>query len=315
MLRANCKPGRAYYSDMVYTTRAALLLVFSGVLTLAAREPGDAPAIMKQMAVNSAAAADSRRQYVYHQRIRAGLLRSNGQVVCRESREYTVVPQETTTDKKLISFSGECREGKEFVPYSAPAVTKAGLKEKATVEVDDGRESIPGLVDGLANDPKSRDGIPHSLFPLGSEDLVKFKFSLKGQTTVSGRRAYDITFVPLENKDVCIDAYGAKSECNPWKGEVWVDAEDYQPARIVTTLAKGVPWGVQVFMGINVSQLGFALTYQRVAPGVWFPATYGTEFRFVVFWGYKRTVTLSMENTDFRKTDAQSTVHFDQPEP
>ena len=66
-------------------------------------------------------------------------------------------------------------------------------------------------------------------------------------------------------------------------------------------------------MGINLRQLGFSLNYQRVSDGVWFPATYGTEFRITVFWGYKRTITLSMENTDFRKTDAQSTVQFDQP--
>jgi hypothetical protein len=95
---------------------------------------------------------------------------------------------------------------------------------------------------------------------------------------------------------------------------VWIDEEDYQPTRIDTKLAKGIPWGIRVFMGINIRQLGFSLTYERVAPGVWFPATYGTEFRVQVFWGYKRTVTLSMENTDFRKTDAESTVQFESPQ-
>jgi len=67
-------------------------------------------------------------------------------------------------------------------------------------------------------------------------------------------------------------------------------------------------------MARNVREVGFSLTYQRVADGVWFPATYGTEFRITVFWGYKRTITLSMENTDFRKTDSQSTVQFDSPD-
>jgi hypothetical protein len=102
--------------------------------------------------------------------------------------------------------------------------------------------------------------------------------------------------------------------CRPWKGEAWIDAEDHQPIRIVTQLAKGVPWGVRVFLGIDVRQLGFSISYQRVAANVWFPATYGTEFRVVVFWGYKRTITMSMENTDFRKTDAKSTIQFDPPE-
>jgi len=75
---------------------------------------------MKKMAANTAAATETRRQYVYHQRIRSSLLRSNGQVVCKESPDYTVVPQAKTTDKKLVSFAGECREGKQMVPYSTP---------------------------------------------------------------------------------------------------------------------------------------------------------------------------------------------------
>lgn len=95
---------------------------------------------------------------------------------------------------------------------------------------------------------------------------------------------------------------------------MWVDAEDNQPVRVDTQLAKDIPWGVRVFMGIDVHQLGFSLTYERVADGVWFPATYGTEFQIKVFWGYKRTITMSMENTDFHKTDAQSTIQFETPE-
>jgi hypothetical protein len=290
----------------------------------AAPKQGDAMAIMKKVAASTAAATEGRRQYVYHQRIRAGLLKSDGQVVCRESREYTVVPQPTNTEKKLVSFSGECRDGKQMVAYAEPSVARPGLKENAAIEVNDGRENIAGMIGALANDKHSRDGIPPQLFPLRAGDLEYYKFTLKGETTVKGRRAYDITFAPMEHKGFCVDIDGEKVDadsgngapeqiCRPWKGEAWIDAEDYQPVRIDTQLAKGVPWGIRVFMGINVQQLGFSLNYQRVGDGVWFPATYGTEFRIKVFWGYKRTITLSMENTDFRKTDAQSTVQFDQP--
>jgi len=207
------------------------------------------------------------------------------------------------------------------VAYAQPAEPKPGAKDKADVEVVDGRETIPGLVDNLANDPKSRDGIPPQLFPLSAADLQYYEFKLKGETTVKGRRAFDITFTPVVRKGFCVDVdeagnAGTRAEhiCRPWKGEAWIDAEDYQPVRIDTELAKGVPWAIRVFMGINLRQLGFSLNYQRVAEGIWFPATYGTEFHFAVFWGYKRTVTLAMENTDFRKTDAQSTVTFDTPQ-
>jgi len=204
------------------------------------------------------------------------------------------------------------------------------LKEKGEgIEVNGDRESIAGMINDLANDPNSRDGIPRQLFPLRSEELDSYKFTFKGETTVKGRRAWGITFEPVWHKGVCIDV-GQDDKpntlfhadlntgenppepvhCRPWKGDVWVDVEDYQPVRVDTQLAKGIPWGVRVFMGINVRQLGFSLSYQRVGEGVCFPATYGTEFRITVFWGYKRTITMSMENSDFRKTDSQSTLQF-----
>lgn len=89
---------------MASLLRTAVLLALANAIVPGADTPGDAAAIMKKMAENTAAATDARRQYVYHQRIRAGLLYSNGQVVCRDKRDYTVVPQAKTTKKKLDSF-------------------------------------------------------------------------------------------------------------------------------------------------------------------------------------------------------------------
>ena len=319
---------------MAYPISPVALVFIPGLLAIAAEPPPDAMAIMKKVAENTDAATESRRLYVYHQRVRSSLMRSNGQLVCREAREYTVIPQEKTTEKKLASFSGECREGKQMVPYSAPANSRPGLREKGTgAETNGDRESIASLINDLASDPNSRDGIPRQLFPLRGEELPSYKFTLKGETAIKGRMAYDITFEPAWQKGVCIDVgpddkpdivfhadLGTDEKppgpvhCRPWKGEVWVDAEDYQPVRVDTQLAKSIPWGIRVFMGIDVHQLGFSLTYQRVAKDVWFPATYGTEFRIKVFWGYQRTITMSMENSNFRKTDAESTVKFEGPD-
>lgn len=289
---------------MGYAKLSALILCLS-----ATARGEDAAAIMQKVAANTDAAAEARRQYVYHQRVRSSLLRSNGQVVCRETREYTVVPRPKTTKKKLVSFSGECLQGKQMVPYQGNGqATVPGVEEKG-IEVDGHRESIAGVINDLANDPKSRDGIPRQLFPLSGGEVEHYRFSLKGETTVKGRRAFDILFEPALPKAGCGD-----DACRPWKGEAWIDAEDYQPIRVDTELFKGVPWGVRVFMGINIRQLGFSLTYQRVAAGVWFPATYGAEFQIQLFWGFKRTITLSIENSDFLKTDAQSTIQFDPPD-
>ena len=287
-------------------------LLFITITAWAAEPPTDALAIMKRMAANTDAAADARRQYVYHQRIRASLLKGSSEVLCRESREYEVIPQPRTTEKKLLAFSGACLEGKRMVPYSLPAKSQPGMRQKGTGEDGDvnadERESVASVINDLVNDPKSRDGFPRSMFPLTSSELDSYRFTLTGETTVSGRRAYNIHFAPVE-KEMCVDIN--VQTCRPWKGDVVVDAEDFQPVRIDTQLARGVPWGVRVFMGINIGQFGFSLTYRRVESGVWFPATYGTEFYVKVFW-VKRTITMSMEDTDFRKTDAQSTIEFEQ---
>jgi hypothetical protein len=142
------------------------------------------------------------------------------------------------------------------------------------------RELIQELTDELVDAKGTRDGIPGELFPLRSEDLEYYKFALKGDADVRGRKSWDIVFEPADRKDLCIHLGEADGEgpCHQWKGEAWIDAEDYQPARINTQMAKGVPWGVRVFLGTNVRQLGFSINYQRVAGNVWFPATYGTEF-------------------------------------
>jgi hypothetical protein len=296
---------------------AALLFV---AITAWGAEPGkDALAIMKELAANTDAAIEARRQYVYHQHVRSGLSKTNGQVICKESREYIVIPQEASTERKLVSFDGQCHEGTKMVPYSPPGRVQPGMRQKPSAagdrlaaQVTSERESITSVIGDFATDPKSRDGIPRQLFPLSGPELTRYRFTLKGETAIKGRRAYDILFDSTDARErhcIDIDEYG----CSPWKGEAWIDAEDYQPVRIDTQQAHSVPWEARVFLGLNFHQLGFSVTYQRVAAGVWFPATYGTEFRFTVLWGYKRTITLSMENTDFRKTDAQSTVEFESP--
>jgi hypothetical protein len=235
------------------------------------------------------------------------MVRTNGEIARREAREYHVVPQDATTDKTLTSFSGEYREGKRLIAYSQPGQNDKG----STVD----REVIQEMTDELVNAKDSRDGIPHDLFPLRAGELAYYKFSLKGEAEVHGRRTYDILFDPADAKDLCIHV-GADTEspCHQWKGEAWIDAQEFQPVRIETQMAKAVPWGVRVFLGSNVRQLGFSIGYERVAENVWFPITYGTEFRLDVLWGYKRTITLLMESSGFRKTDATSKIQYELPD-
>lgn len=263
--------------------------------------PLDAAAIMAQVAANVAAAEPARRSYVYHQTVRASLTKTNGKPVRKERREYDVVPGEERTEKTLAEFEGERYDGKETALYFKPGT-------------DDGMDSslIREMTEELVDDKKSRDGIPHDLFPLTASDLPLYSFTLQERGEFRGRPVYKIAFDPLR-KDFCVDQDTGGCD-TPWKGEIWVDTEDLQPARIVTDLGAAIPWGVRVFLGTNVKQLGFSVSYERVEPGVWFPVSYGTEFRLDVLWFYKRNVTLGLESKDFRRTDATSSIDFALPQ-
>jgi hypothetical protein len=137
--------------------------------------------------------------------------------------------------------------------------------------------------------------------------------TMKGEMELQGRRTYRIGFEPVR-KDSCVHIGKDQDEDNdcptPWAGEAWIDAAELQPARIDTHLSRGVPWPVRAFFGTNLRQLGFSITYKHVADGVWFPATYGTEFRIDLLFFYKRTITMNLESSGFQKTESSSTIEY-----
>jgi hypothetical protein len=270
---------------------------------------GGADAIMRKMAANMDTAAEIRRQYVYQQVIKGNIIRGDGQLSRKETREYTVTPQAAGTDKKLVALKGEYRKGKEKQTLS---YTEPGFKYK---DNDIDGELLSDLIDDLTDDKDSRDGISESLFPLRTKDLASYKFAMKGRTIYKGRSTYEITFEPLPSKDVCIHIGDGGHDCEdrPWKGEAWIDAEDLQPVRIDTELGRKIPWVVRGLLGTNLKQLGFSVSYTRVADGIWFPNTYGTEFRVDLLWFYKRTISLSLVSSGFQKTDANSKITYDLP--
>jgi hypothetical protein len=94
---------------------------------------------MNKVAANTMEATEARRQYVYKQKVRASLVRTTGPIRRKETREYTVVPQKTTTDKILVSFSGEYRDGKQMVPYTQPSAKDKGDQRGSTTDSGAGR--------------------------------------------------------------------------------------------------------------------------------------------------------------------------------
>jgi hypothetical protein len=278
--------------------RALLLCLWlaGGAATAQVTPPaGTAAGIVAKVAANVDKAREARRHYVYHQLVRVSLVRGGGTVARREVRQYTAIPGPRGTEKVLDSFTGEYRKGKRMIAYSKPGYQYRDL------DIDG--DLINDLTNGLVNDKNSRDGIPHSLFPLDVNELPKYQFTLKGEGGYGGRRIYKIDFEPAKGCD--------STDCDaPWKGEAWIDAEELEPVHIDTELAVKVPWQVRLFLGTNLHQTGFSIGYVRVEPNVWFPSSYGTEFFLRVLWGYGRTITLSMENTGFKKVDVTSIVHY-----
>jgi hypothetical protein len=231
--------------------------------------------LMRQVAERWESSEPARLSFIYAQRVRSGLLKADGKPSCQEDRRYDVTPMETRTEKKLSSFTRTCEPG----------------------HMDS--DIVNNVTDHWVDNKDSRDGLSNGQFPLRLQDLDDYTFRLAGEGTVSGRPVRKVTFTPKPHAD------------HPWKGELWIDAEDLQPVRMTTALAHKIPLGVRLFLGTDVKQAGFSASYARVAPGVWFPATYGTEFQIKVLFGYRRTITLSMESSEFRRTDTQSVIDFD----
>ena len=266
----------------------------------------DPTEIMTQMAAKMEAAHDARRQYVYHQSVRARLMKTNGQPARIEKREYTAAPGPERTAKKLESLAGESHKSKnEVIRYTEEGFKKDGM------DIDGGL--MESLIGKLVNSRKSRDGIPPDAFPLRPSHLPRYKFTYLGASEYKGRPAHRIHFEPKDGKNThCLNiGDSGDDDCASWKGEALVDAEDLQPIRMFTNTTFRMPRAIKMMLGTNIQQVGFAVSYERVAPGVWFPATYGSEFRIDVLFRYKRVITLALESKDFRKTAAESRITFE----
>jgi len=125
---------------------------------------------------------------------------------------------------------------------------------------------VSDLREDLTNDRKSKDGLNRSLFPLTADEQRKYDFRLMGDEDYRGLPVHRITFTP-------------NSSNAEWKGEVLVSRDDYQPVLVATQLAHRIPLLVRTALGTNLHGLGFSVRYQKFDDGLWFPVSYGTEFR------------------------------------
>ncbi|HVX66583.1 MAG TPA: hypothetical protein VHA11_08280, partial [Bryobacteraceae bacterium] len=246
------------------------------------------------VAGNQDRAEHLRSSFVYQQNLLMRLRRANHKLAREERSEFTVTPGPAGVEKKLAHFSGRYERDGTFISYDHP-----NYHYKDT-DIDG--DLISDLGNGLTND-SSRDGIAGDLFPLTAAQQAKYTFRLLGRETRRGRDLFRIAFGPrrgVENAN--------------WSGEALIDAVEYQPVRVSTSLARGVPFWIRTALGTNLKYLGFSLGYERFEDGVWFPVSYGGEFEVKLLFFYKRLITVSLENKGFQRTQADSTITYEQAE-
>lgn len=272
---------------MRITNRAMRIISFLIILSCQAQD--NATEIMAKVANNLEQGSELRKSYVYTQKILTRLLRTNSKLAREERREYSVTPEGKSTKKKLVQLEGQYEKNKKLHSYTETSERPHGV-DGVIVQV---------LADKSVNNEESKDGIGMGFFPFLPKDLPDYNFNLVKTESYRGRPIHRISFE-------------GKTKENPWAGEALIDVEDLHPLSIQTKLNFKMPLLVKTMLGTNLRQTGFSLTYTRVAPGLWFPATYGTEMRFDLLFGYKRVITMSMESSNFKKASADSAITFEE---
>ncbi|HEY2017491.1 MAG TPA: hypothetical protein VGH38_28495 [Bryobacteraceae bacterium] len=258
-------------------------------------QPPDIDQIMSRVGRNQAQAQDARKDWIFHQKQVLRMIRGNGKLAREEHREYTITPEARSIKKHLTKFDGKYGDHGTEVAYDEP-----GHQYK---ELDIDGELINEMSDEMTNDQDSRDGIGRDLFPLTYHQQLKYSFRLKATETFRGRQVYRVAFEPKPHQH-------ADGDDVMWKGEALIDAAEYQPVLVNTTMASKIPMAVKILLGTNLHGLGFSVAYQKFADGVWFPISYGGEFDVRAVFFYRRKISVSLVNSDFRRTEVTSNIAY-----
>lgn len=269
----------------------AFALIFSLSAALGVDTALTADAIMLKVAGNQDRAEKLRNEYVYQQHIRVVTRRTNGKLAREEITDYLIAPTPDGNKKDLKHIDGRYWHQHRYLDFHGEPVPDKGTLDGAIVE---------SFRHDLLNS-KSKDGVDTDLFPLTSEQQKRYDFELLGEQSAQGRRVYRIGFRPKDKKDIA------------WAGEALIDCQDFQPVRVFTTLSRRIPFAVRTLLGTDVPGLGFNVEYRRFEDGVWFPVTFGTEFRLRAVFFINRDITVSLENSGFRHANVETTIQYADP--
>jgi len=269
-----------------------VIAILAALSAVAGAQTPDVQTIMEKVGRNQAQAVDQRKEFTFHQKQLLRMHRGNGKIAREEHREYEVTPATHGVKKELAHFDGRYEHKGKYVSYDRP-----GYNYK---DMDIDGDLIDDLSNDLTDDNKSRDGISANLFPLTTGEQDKYNFKLLGTEQYRGRPVYRVAYEPRKKPD----------ESAVWKGEALIDAVEFQPVSVHSKLALNIPGAVKVLLGTDIKGLGFNVTYQKFEDGVWFPVSYGGEFDVRAVFFYKRTISVNMTNTEFRRSKVDSSVTY-----
>ena len=286
---------------------AALLL--SPQATPTPAETPTAEAIMARVATNQDTSDAERTRYLYIQHA-VVTSRKGKTIMCEEITDSRIIPIDHGARQQLLKLAGRMLVKKEYVLYTElPTSKDAGTKNSSN---DDSGHDEPGihistgdnetdrsLVESIRSNltrDKSKDGISAGLFPLTSKSQAGYQFHLVGREHINGRDVFHIDFHPKEKDEFT------------WKGDAYIDATAYQPVVVRTTMARKIPFAVRTLLGTSLPGLGFTVTYAPQPDGVWFPETFGTEFKLKILFFFSREILISARNRDFEKTHVTSHI-------
>jgi hypothetical protein len=267
-------------------------------ITTLAQQPETAADIMARVATNQDRSEAERARYIYVQHARTAS-RKGKTVMCEEITDYRVTPSETGSTRQLVKLDGRLLQKRQYITYNTLSPKKEPVSEhEDTLEGMD-RDLVENMRSNLTDD-KSKDGMGAHLFPLTSKNQVDYEFHLLGREQKNGREVFHLDFRPRDKNDYS------------WKGDAYIDTTAYQPVLIRTTMARNIPFAVRTLLGTSLPGLGFTVAYAPQPDGVWFPITFGTEFKLHVLFFFNREITLSADNRDFAKTHVSSQILTDQ---
>ena len=268
-----------------------------------------ADVIMAHVAANQDASEAERAHFVYVQHARV-TSRKGSTVRCEEVTDTRITPTATGFHQQLLKLDGRLLHKHKYLTYTQLPSTKDTGKAEVDADKDDlsitldnddttDRDLVENMRNNLTNG-KSKDGINAGLFPLTSKTQTDYQFHLIGREKQNGRDVFHIVFQPKDKDDFS------------WKGDAFIDTTAYQPVLVRTTMSRKIPFAVRTLLGTSLPGLGFTVIYAP-QPGpqpnaVWFPVSFGTEFKMHILFFFNREIIISAENRNFEQTHVKSTI-------